>query len=78
MFLSQTPNDYSRIQVYVNGQLQRLGNGITTNVDCYISSTPSISENLANISSGQQLYWNGSFANFDLSTTDIIEIIYES
>jgi hypothetical protein len=78
MFLSQTPNDYSRIQVYVNGQLQRLGNGITTNVDCYISSTPSISENLANISSGQQLYWNGAFANFDLSTTDIIEIIYES
>lgn len=78
MFLSQTPNDYSRIQVYVNGQLQRLGNGITTNVDCYISSTPSISENLVNISSGQQLYWNGAFANFDLSTTDIIEIIYES
>lgn len=78
LFLSQTPNDYSRIQVYVNGQLQRLGDGVTSNVDCYISSTSSVSENLVNISSGQQLYWNGTFANFDLSTTDIIEIIYES
>ena len=78
MVLTQNPNDYSRIQVYVNGQLQRLGNGVTTNVDCYISSTPSVSENLVNIYSGQQLYWNGTFANFDLSTTDIIEIIYES
>jgi hypothetical protein len=78
LFLSQTPNDYSRIQVYVNGQLQRLGDGVTSNVDCYISSTSSVSENLVNISSGQQLYWNGTFANFDLSTTDIIEVIYES
>jgi hypothetical protein len=74
---SSTPNDYSRIEVFVNGQRQRLGDGVTTN-DCYISSTSSIAENLENVVSGQTLYWNGTIAGFDLSPTDVIELIYES
>ena len=74
---SSTPNDYSRIEVFVNGQRQRLGDGVTTN-DCYISSTSSIAENLENVVSGQTLYWNGTIAGFDLSATDVIELIYES
>ena len=34
--ISSTPNDYSRVNVYVNGQLQNLGNGVKT-TDCYFS-----------------------------------------
>jgi len=78
VLLSSTPNDYSRIQVYVNGQLQRLGNGTASLVDCYISSTASVAEAFVDIVAGQQLYWNGLVAGYDLSTTDVIDIVYES
>jgi hypothetical protein len=72
--LTSTPNDYSRVQVFVNGQLQRLGDGVNT-LDCYFGSSPIA---LNSLSSGNQLYWNGVIAGFDLSTTDAIDIIYEA
>ena len=71
-----TPNDFSRIQVFVNGQLQRLGNGNTL-LDCYFGTTGS-STLLSNLQSGDQLYWNGTNAGFELSAIDKIDIIYES
>lgn len=72
--LSYTPNNYSRIEVYVNGQKQRLGNGVTSSVDCYFDVT---GKQLINLSSGDELYWNGLYAGYDLSTSDSIEIVYE-
>ena len=74
--LTSTPNDYSRIQVYVNGQLQRLGNGNITQ-DCYFGSV-GVSKALANLASGDQLYWNGNYAGFDLAASDKIDIVYEA
>jgi hypothetical protein len=74
--LSSTPNDYSRIEVYVNGQKQRLGDNVATK-DCYFGTAPSTPIALNNLISGDQLYWNGTVAGFDLSSTDIIEIVYE-
>ncbi len=75
--LTSTPNDYSRIQVFVNGQLQRLGNGTSSNVDCYFGSVGN-AKLLSDLSSGDQFYWNGLVAGFDLSTSDKIDIVYES
>jgi hypothetical protein len=73
--LSYIPNNYSRIQVYVNGQLQRLGNGTSSNVDCYFDSS---GKSLNTLTIGDELYWNGLVSGFDLSSTDKIDIIYES
>jgi hypothetical protein len=75
--LGSTPNDYSRIEVYVNGQKQRIGDNLTTK-DCYFGTAPSIPIALNNLISGDQLYWNGTISGFDLSSTDIIEIVYEA
>jgi hypothetical protein len=72
--LSFTPNDYSRIEVYVNGQRQRLGDGVTSNVDCYFDASGKF---LVDLNSGDELYWNGIFSGYDLSLTDSIEIVYE-
>jgi len=73
--LSLIPNDLSRIQIFVNGQLQRLGDGVTTE-DCYFFNGSVI--NLNNLSVGDELYWNGSVSGFDLDTSDLVEIIYEA
>jgi hypothetical protein len=76
--LTSTPNSYSRVQVFINGQLQRLGDGITT-TDCYFSSDSGVTAKpLNSLSAGDELYWNGLVALFDLSVTDKIDIVYES
>lgn len=79
LIVSATPSQFSRIQVFVNGQLQRLGDGVNTNVDCYFSNDGGTSAVLLNnISVGDTLYWNGLYSKFDLDSTDEVEIIYES
>jgi hypothetical protein len=72
--LSFTPNDYSRIEVYVNGQRQRLGDGVTSSVDCYFDAS---GKPLVDLVSSDELYWNGIFSGYDLSPTDSVEIVYE-
>ena len=74
--LSFTPNSYSRIQVFVNGQLQSLGDGVTSR-DCHFGTTTS-AISLSSLSSGDQLVWNASNAGFSLSATDMIDIVYEA
>ena len=77
--LSQTPSQYSRIQVYVNGHLQSLGDGVVTGVDCYFSSDGgTTAKNINSCVSGDTLYWNGGYALFDLDNTDDIYIVYEN
>ena len=71
--LSSTPNDYSRIEVYVNGQLQNLT--ADTTGDCYFGAAGTA---FASLTSGDSLYWNASNAGFTLSATDIIKIHYEA
>lgn len=76
--LSNTPSQNSRIQIFVNGQLQKIGNGTFSSVDCYFSNDGGLSALLfTSIVSGNILYWNGSSAGFDLDTSDEIDIIYE-
>ncbi len=78
VLLTSTPNSYSRVQVFINGQLQRLGDGVTT-TDCYFSSDSGVTAKpLNSLSAGDELYWNGLVALFDLSVTDKIDIVYES
>jgi hypothetical protein len=74
--VTSTPNDYSRIQVYVNGQVQRLGDANIVQ-DCYFGSSGT-AKALANLTSGDQLYWNGNIAGFNLATSDKIDIVYEA
>jgi hypothetical protein len=77
IFLTSTPNSYSTIEVFVNGQKQRLGNNDATK-DCYFGVTASVPISFASLNTGDQLYWNGVIAGFELSTTDIVEIVYGS
>jgi len=79
--ISYTPNDYSNVNVVLNGQIQYLGDGVNStasNVDCYFSSDSGLTaKSIFNISSGDELYWNGFNSGFPLHITDRIDIIYE-
>lgn len=74
--ISNTPNNGSYVKVFVNGQLQRLGNGIRT-LDCYFSSDGgTTAKTFSAIASGDILYWVGSVAGFQLNSTMIIDLDY--
>ena len=79
--ISYTPNDYSNLQVILNGQIQYLGDGINSTasgVECYFSSDGGLTaKNIFNVTSGDELYWNGYNTGFDLNSTDKITIVYE-
>jgi len=75
--ISYTPTDYSRVQVFINGQLQRIGDGTYSSVDCYFSPDSIIVRTFSAITSGDELYWNAATSGFNLETIDKVDIIYE-
>lgn len=77
--LSNSPVQYSRVQVFVNGQLQNLGDGTFSNVDCYFSNDGgNTALNLSSLSGGDSLYWNGNVSRFEIDSNDELQIVYES
>lgn len=77
--LTSTPNDFSRIEVYVNGQKQRLQvtSGTHTGFDCWFGDENNASD-LADLTSGASLFWNSESAEFALEEGDVVEITYEA
>lgn len=74
--IANTPNNGSYVKVFVNGQLQRVGNGVRT-LDCYFSSDGGVTaKTFATIVSGDTLYWVGSVAGFQLNVTFTIDLDY--
>ena len=79
--INYSPNDYSRLSIYVNGQLQNLGDGqnsTASNVDCYFSNDGGLTaKTIFSVDLGDELYWNGFNSGFDLISLDSIDMIYE-
>ena len=75
--LAGTPANDSYVIVFVNGLSLTVGDGVKTKA-CYFSSdSGSTAKTLANIASGDRLYWNGSIAGYQLAPTDVIDFVYE-
>lgn len=78
--ISNEPQDASYVQVFVNGILYEVGDGVKTK-DCYFvdPSNTTIARNFSGsnkIKSGDNLYWNFTSTGFNLSPTDLVSIIY--
>lgn len=70
------PKSSSHVRVFVNGVEVNTG-GKTYPHDCYFSSDGGITERiLGDERYGDKLYWNGSVANYNLDTADLIDFIY--
>lgn len=74
--ITYTPSFDSFVQIYVNGQLQRLG-GTVSGFDCYFSNDGGINaRSLTDITSGDLLYWNALVAGFGLTPGDELDMLY--
>jgi hypothetical protein len=77
--LSDTPSDFSRVSVLVNGQKQKVADG-SNSLDAYFvaSNATSVPLALDNLNSGDLLVWNAGNAGFSLGSGDDVEIVYEA
>ena len=76
--ITYTPFSDGAVSVTVNGLGANVGNG-AKDESCYFSSDDGTTvKEIANISAGDTLYWNGSIAEFELDATDEIDIIYQA
>jgi len=76
--IAATPGGDGNVRVFVNGQAQRLGNGVKT-LDCYFSADGGTTARaISAIASGDTLYWNGVISGFNLETSDVVEMDYEA
>lgn len=75
--VTTTPSSASYIAVEINGVNILLGNGAKTNCDAYFSGdTGTTARALNAVASGDKLYWVGSYAGYQLATTDIVDFFY--
>lgn len=77
VFISHTPFGDGLVQVTVNGLASNLGDGVTT-ASCYFSADGGTTARaMADIEGGDQLYWNGSIAGYELDGSDLVDVIYD-
>jgi hypothetical protein len=78
-YITYTPFLGSRVEVRVNGIDANLGD--SSNYDtksCYFSPNGLIIRDLDTINAGDQLYWNGDVAGFELDGSDDIDFLYQT
>ena len=74
--LAGTPANDSYLAVYVNGERTPVGDGVKTK-HCYFSSdSGATAKTIANLATGDIMYWVGSVAGYQLAITDLIEFDY--
>lgn len=78
ILISYTPFADGDVTVRINGIEVNLGNGTKTE-DCYFSADGGTTAKLiANIEAGDELYWNGLNAEFELDGADDVDITYQA
>jgi hypothetical protein len=76
--IDYTPFSDSAVDILVNGIGVSEANGDRNAGAAYFSNDGgATAKAIADIEAGDELYWNGVIAGFDLTTDDTIDIIYE-
>jgi hypothetical protein len=74
--MAATPAGDAYVRVFVNGLAQSVGDG-AKNRSCYFSAdSGATAKTIANIASGDVMYWVGSVAGFQLAVTDVVDFAY--
>ena len=77
VFISHTPFGDSLVQVSANGLGVGVGDGVKT-LSCYFSvDGGTTARAMADIEGGDQLYWNGSVAGYELDSGDLLDVVYD-
>lgn len=75
--MQYTPYKDGAVNVLINGISVSEGDG-NRNAEAYFSNDGGLTaKSISNIEAGDELYWNGTIAGFDLTNTDNIDVEYQ-
>jgi len=76
--VAQTPRGDSNVQVEINGAAAQVGDGTKVAVDCYFSGdSGTTARAIKDVVAGDQLFWNGTVAGYELQSTDRASFLYD-
>jgi len=75
--VAKDPVAGGKILLFINGIVQRLGNGTSLGCDAHFQRGASVLL-LSQVLAGDQLYWNNGTAGFVLENTDYIDLVYQT
>lgn len=76
--MAHTPWNDSKVTVTINGITVNLGDGVKNKV-CYFSNDGGVTAKaMADIEAGDELYWNGLVAGYELDPLDDVDFNYEA
>jgi hypothetical protein len=76
--ISYSPFQDSYVNIEVNGVSVELGDGLRDTSSYFSGDSGLTPARIEELRAGDELYWNGSFAGFDLEVGDEIKLIYEA
>lgn len=76
LLVAETPVGGTAIQVFVGPLAADVGDGDVLK-DCYFGNLPGIAKAFPDVVVGDQLYWNGVLARYDLAPTDRVDFVYD-
>jgi hypothetical protein len=75
--LTNDPFGQSYVSVFINGLMTTVGNGSKA-LNCYFSADGgTTAKPIASLTAGDELYWNGATAGFDLDASDRVDFDYD-
>lgn len=75
--VAKDPVAGGKILLFINGIVQRLGNGTSLGCDAHFQRGASVLL-LSQVVAGDQLYWNNGTAGFVLENSDYIDLVYQT
>ena len=75
--VAKDPVAGGKILLFINGIVQRLGNGTSIGCDAHFQRGASVLL-LSQVVAGDQLYWNNGTAGFVLENSDYIDLVYQT
>jgi len=74
--IAATPSNDGYVRISINGLAINLGDGVKTTEGYFSNDGGATARDIADIASGDLLYWNGSVAKYELSIEDIVDFEY--
>lgn len=72
--INQTPLATSIPQVFINGSLKLVGNGVKTTPVYFSNDSGVTAKAYGAFAAGDSLYWNGTYGGFDLDGSEFYQI----
>lgn len=74
--MAATPSGNGYVMVLINGHMVVVGDGVRTKEAYFSADSGASARSIAAIAAGDECYWNGTIAGYELAASDIVDFYY--